>query len=183
MTTLSTTTRNSSDITRLSQINEEYEEDILLKKYEDMSFEEMSKQMAESNKLISAMLSTSTSMTSCRSASDIDEDDDPHKKWSNLFAKTASNGDIKKLKEMLADENIRPFIDINAKDSDGSPPLIYAACFGKIDVVKLLIEAGANVDAQDSCKVNFISCCFTNLFIHLIFSWVVGFNVGYKQWS
>ncbi|KAI7905440.1 uncharacterized protein BX663DRAFT_467939 [Cokeromyces recurvatus] len=54
------------------------------------------------------------------------------------------------MKEMLADSNIRHYIDINAKDSDGTPPLIYAACFGKIDVAQVLIEAGAQIDAQDS---------------------------------
>lgn len=155
-----TSSRNSNEINGLSQINEEYEEDssdILMKKYENMSFEEMSKQMAESNKLMSEMLSSTTSMTSSTSDKDeLDEDevlDEPTKKWTNLFVKTASNGDLAKLKEMLGDDTIRPFIDINAKDSDGTPPLIYAACFGKTEIAKLLIESGANLDAQDNGNI------------------------------
>jgi ankyrin repeat protein len=150
--------------TALGQIKEEYEEgsDMLTKKYENMSFDEMSRHLAESNRQISEMLSSTTSMASSLSTSDKeeeqqpeeDEENDPHKKWTALFVRTASNGDLIKLKEMLADENIRPFIDINARDSDGTPPLIYAACFGKTEIAKALIEAGAQIDAQDSCKVH-----------------------------
>jgi ankyrin repeat protein len=149
----------------LGQIKEEHEEDpdMLTKKYENMSFDEMSRHMAESNRRISEMLSSTTSMSSSLSASDKeeeqqpeeeDDENDPHKKWTTLFSRTAGNGDLVKLKEMLADEEIRPFIDINARDSDGTPPLIYAACFGKTEIARFLIEAGAQIDAQDSCKVH-----------------------------
>ncbi|MDD7886148.1 ankyrin repeat domain-containing protein [Flavivirga sp. 57AJ16] len=34
---------------------------------------------------------------------------------------------------------------INAKDSRGFTPLIFAAYFGKIDIVKLLIENNADI--------------------------------------
>lgn len=148
--------------TELSQIKEEYEDDhdMLKKKYESMSFDEMSQRMAESNRQISEMLSSTTSASSSHS---LDEDyeeeeeeeeqgDQENKKWTSLFNRAASNGDVIKVKEMLSDENIKQYIDINARDNDGTPPLIYAACFGKTEIAKILIEAGAQIDAQDSCK-------------------------------
>lgn len=134
--------------------------DILKKKYEEMSFEEMSQRMAESNKQLSELLTTS--MSSSHSASTLDtvttsieetEDiDEPHKKYNRLFTRAASNGDVDKVKEMLSDKEIRPYIDINARDSDGTPPLIYAACFGKTEIAQVLLDYGAIVDSQDSCK-------------------------------
>ncbi|KAI8360790.1 hypothetical protein BD560DRAFT_455627 [Blakeslea trispora] len=112
----------------------------------------MSQYLAESNKQISNMLNTTIPNSS--SYSELTEnaahEQDPHNKWTALFVRSASNGDAEKMKEMLADESIRPFIDINAQDNDGTPPLIYAACFGKVDVAQVLIEAGANINAQDS---------------------------------
>lgn len=147
----------------LGQIKEEYEEDpvMLTKKYENMTFDEMSQRFAESNRQFSEMLSSTTSTSSSLSTSDKEEEqqpeqdeNDPHKKWTTLFLRTASNGDLVKLKDMLADEKIRSFIDINARDSDGTPSLIYAACFGKTEIARVLIEAGAQIDAQDSCKVH-----------------------------
>ncbi|OAD00324.1 hypothetical protein MUCCIDRAFT_153949 [Mucor lusitanicus CBS 277.49] len=119
-----------------------------------MSFDEMSQRMAESNRQISEMLSSTTSASSAHS---LDEDfeveeelDQDSKKWTTLFTRAASNGDVAKVKEMLSDEGIRQHIDINARDNDGTPPLIYAACFGKTEIAKILIEAGAQIDVQDS---------------------------------
>jgi len=40
--------------------------------------------------------------------------------------------------------------DVNAKDSGGSTALIYAAYWGKSDIVKTLIAAGADVNAKDN---------------------------------
>ncbi|CAO3671524.1 unnamed protein product [Rhizopus stolonifer] len=45
---------------------------------------------------------------------------------------------------------MNPFIDINAKDKDGTTSLIYAACFGKLEIAQALLAAGAQVDGQDS---------------------------------
>lgn len=124
-------------------------------KYENMSFEEMSLHMAESNRQISEMLSStsSTLSTSSIEIERIDQDqNDPTVKHNKLFTRTASSGNVEKVREMLSDETIRPLIDINAGDSDGTPPLIYAACFGKTEIAKVLIEYGAHIDVQDSCK-------------------------------
>lgn len=40
----------------------------------------------------------------------------------------ASNGDVEKVKRLL-DGEVKTYIDINASDEDGTPPLIYASCF------------------------------------------------------
>lgn len=40
----------------------------------------------------------------------------------------ASNGDVAKVKRLL-DGNVKSFVDVNAVDEDGTPPLIYASCF------------------------------------------------------
>lgn len=162
-----------TDSSRLS-INNSFitmeDPDLLKKKYEEMSFEEMSKHMAESNRQMNELLTAS--MSSSLSASTLDtlnteeeneeihtaqeqeeEEEEEHKKYTRLFARAASNGDIGKVKEMLSDEEIRAHIDINARDSDGTPPLIYAACFGKTEIAQILIDYGALVDIQDNCKV------------------------------
>ncbi|CAO0803145.1 unnamed protein product [Mucor circinelloides] len=160
MATLSNNTANDNQPypTELSHIEEEYEDshDMLKKKYENMSFDEMSQRMAESNRQISEMLSSTTSASSAHSLDDdyeVEQEaqvDTDSKKWTTLFTRAASNGDVIKVKEMLSDDSIRQHIDINARDSDGTPPLIYAACFGKTEIAKILIEAGAQIDAQDS---------------------------------
>ena len=40
----------------------------------------------------------------------------------------ASNGDVDKVKKLL-EGKFRTFVDVNAPDEDGTPPLIYASCF------------------------------------------------------
>lgn len=135
------------------------ETSILQTKYEDMSLEEMSQRMQESNRQISEMLSSTSSSLSTSGTVEPEvvnsDQDDPQTKNTNLFSRLASSGNIAKLKEMLSDPTVRPLIDIDARDSDGTPPLIYAACFGKVEVAQVLIEHGANIDAQDSCKYFF----------------------------
>lgn len=43
-----------------------------------------------------------------------------------------------------------PRLDINSKDDNGTPAIVLAAVFGHGEVVRLLIEAGADIDAADS---------------------------------
>ncbi|KAI8642296.1 hypothetical protein BD408DRAFT_482901 [Parasitella parasitica] len=157
MTTSYSDTLLQSNPTELPQIKEEYEDDhdVLKRKYENMSFDEMSQRLAESNRQISEILSSTASTSSSHS---LDEDfqveqeetSEETKKWTSLFTRAASNGDVTKVKEMLSDASIKQHININARDKDGTPPLIYAACFGKTEIAKILIEAGAQIDAQDS---------------------------------
>jgi hypothetical protein len=65
-----------------------------------------------------------------------------------LLARAASNGDAGCVQDLLKEGRV--YLDLNAKDEDGSTPLIYAACFGHIDIVYALLNAGANVDVQDN---------------------------------
>ncbi|KAI8098411.1 uncharacterized protein B0P05DRAFT_521825 [Gilbertella persicaria] len=48
-------------------------------------------------------------------------------------------------------QTLRPFLNLDLADdeNDGSTPLIYASCFGKLETVKFLLEVGAKVDVQD----------------------------------
>lgn len=56
----------------------------------------------------------------------------------------ASEGDIKALKTLLTDENT----DVNCVSEVGETPLHVAGIWGKLEVVQLLLAAGANVNAQ-----------------------------------
>jgi len=56
----------------------------------------------------------------------------------------AKEGDLDAVKSL-----IEKGADINAKDSDGRTPLMYASSYGYTEIVKLLIEKGAYVDAKD----------------------------------
>lgn len=48
-------------------------------------------------------------------------------------------------------------LDVNkTKRKSGFTPLIQAACYGNIDLVKLLISYGADVDAKDKMELNSI---------------------------
>ncbi|KAI9489635.1 hypothetical protein BDB00DRAFT_842351 [Zychaea mexicana] len=69
-------------------------------------------------------------------------------KVTQLFCRAASSGDLQKVTSLLKD--YRSYIDIDARDEDGTTPLIYAACFGKMDIAQALLEAGAKTDVQDS---------------------------------
>ncbi|KAI7854333.1 hypothetical protein BDC45DRAFT_569438 [Circinella umbellata] len=69
-------------------------------------------------------------------------------KMTQLFCRAASTGDLTKVTHLL--KEYRTYIDIDARDEDGTTPLIYAACFGKVDIAQALLEAGAKTDVQDS---------------------------------
>lgn len=82
---------------------------------------------------------------------DINEHEWRRRRVSRSLSRSASNGDTAAVQHILTDERWRPFLDIDAPDDerDGTTPLIYAACFGKTEVVRLLLQAGAKVDVQD----------------------------------
>lgn len=60
----------------------------------------------------------------------------------------ASNGDSRRVERLVRGE-ASDMIDFNAADAEGTPPLVYASCFGHKDVVLSLLNAGAMVDNQD----------------------------------
>ncbi|KAF2753707.1 hypothetical protein EJ05DRAFT_514655 [Pseudovirgaria hyperparasitica] len=79
----------------------------------------------------------------------------------SLLNMAASNGDVERVGRLLKG-SAKDYIDIDAADSDGTPPLIYACCFGHEDVVAALLEAGANVDIQDRNQWSPLMWAMTN---------------------
>lgn len=77
-------------------------------------------------------------------------------KMNKLFSRAASSGDLERLELFISGDGnkYKQYIDVNVKDEDGTTPLIYASCFGKIDVVQILLDANADTNVQDSCKQN-----------------------------
>ncbi|KAI8331501.1 hypothetical protein BC941DRAFT_403529 [Chlamydoabsidia padenii] len=69
-------------------------------------------------------------------------------KLTRLFWRSASAGDTDKVRYLL--ETFNKWIDIDAKDEDGTTPLIYAVCFGKLEIAQILLTSGAKIDIQDS---------------------------------
>ncbi len=49
---------------------------------------------------------------------------------------SASNGDLEHVNRILQGK-AKPFVDINAQDEEGTPPLVYASCFVSSDVESL----------------------------------------------
>lgn len=73
------------------------------------------------------------------------------KRLSEILCRAASHGDIQTIQHMMMNERLRPFINVDATDdeNEGSTPLIYASCFGKLQVVTYLLQVGAKVNIQD----------------------------------
>lgn len=159
--------------------------DSVRKRYESMSLDEMSNQLAENYRQLSEMLGNRVSMGAGAAAplslspsssnssfneeqSPIDNDDatattfdlndnlddeSKRRKMNKLFSRAVSSGQIERVTQLLNDPEYRTYIDINAKDEDGTTPLIYAACFGKVEIAEALLQAGAKTDIQDACKL------------------------------
>lgn len=65
------------------------------------------------------------------------------------FLKAAENGDLKKIKSMLNKEiNIKTLI--NAVDKENNTALILASKFGYDEIVKILIENGADINIKNN---------------------------------
>jgi len=73
----------------------------------------------------------------------------------------ASNGDADRV-ERLVTGKAAVFVNVNAVDSEGTPPLVYASCFGHKDVVQALLNAGAVVDKQDRNQWSALMWAMTN---------------------
>ncbi|CAO3631728.1 unnamed protein product [Cunninghamella echinulata] len=79
-----------------------------------------------------------------------------YQRWQKKITKSltyaiATQGDTFLVERILTDDQLRPYLNINASDDKtlGTTPLIYAACFGYTTIVQLLLDAGAQIDIQD----------------------------------
>ncbi len=63
------------------------------------------------------------------------------------------NGDIDRLKDQLTEESA------NAPNVRGATPLMYAAAFGNVQTMKLLIEKGADVNARNAVNATALLWC------------------------
>ncbi|KAF9964003.1 hypothetical protein BGZ65_011594 [Modicella reniformis] len=75
-------------------------------------------------------------------------DEEKKSKMSKLLTRAASNGELSRITDIL--DNFRDWVDIDARDEDGSTALIHAACFGQTTAVSMLLDAGASVEERDS---------------------------------
>ncbi|KAI1366070.1 hypothetical protein F5Y08DRAFT_327562 [Xylaria arbuscula] len=73
----------------------------------------------------------------------------------------ASNGDVTQISRIL-DGKAKAFVDVDAPDEDGTPPLIYASCFGHESVVQALVNGGVDVDKQDRNRWSALMWAMTN---------------------
>lgn len=73
----------------------------------------------------------------------------------------ASNGDSKRVQRLVRG-SASDLVDLDAVDGEGTPPLVYASCFGHKDVVLSLINAGATVDNQDRNQWTALMWAMTN---------------------
>ncbi|KAF2115162.1 hypothetical protein BDV96DRAFT_62639 [Lophiotrema nucula] len=78
-----------------------------------------------------------------------------------LLTLAASNGELERVKRLLNGKT-KEYIDVNAADAEGTPPLVYASCFGHEEVVKVLLDSGANVDIQDKNRWSPLMWAMTN---------------------
>ena len=65
------------------------------------------------------------------------------------FCRLSRSGDVNAMKELLQEPYRRELLDINGVDSDGCPAIVYGACFGHDNVLRLLLQNQTNVDATD----------------------------------
>ncbi|ORY64029.1 uncharacterized protein BCR38DRAFT_457832 [Pseudomassariella vexata] len=88
-------------------------------------------------------------------------EDEKHKMLQKSLAMAASNGDLEHVKKIV-EGKAKPFVDVNAPDEDGTPPLVYASCFGHESVVQALVDAGVDVDKQDRNHWSALMWAMTN---------------------
>lgn len=88
-------------------------------------------------------------------------EDEKKKMLQKALNMAASNGNVAQVTRILSGK-AKEYVDINAPDEDGTPPLIYASCFGHEAVVEALIGAGADIDKQDRNRWSALMWAMTN---------------------
>ena len=80
-----------------------------------------------------------------------------------IFSMCCSNGQTGRVRSFLDESSaLRRYIDLDKPDAEGTPPLIYASCFGHAEVVSLLLNAGANTNQQDKNQWSPLMWAMTN---------------------
>ena len=78
-----------------------------------------------------------------------------------LLFMAASNGDVGRIQRLVRG-SASDMVDINTVDTEGTPPLVYASCFGHREAVLALLNAGASVDKQDKNQWTALMWSITN---------------------
>lgn len=73
----------------------------------------------------------------------------------------ASNGDAQRVSRLVRGSP-SDLVEIDGVDAEGTPPLVYASCFGHREVVQALLDAGASVDMQDRNQWTALMWAMTN---------------------
>src|SRR5207302_8330864 len=76
---------------------------------------------------------------------------------SSRFYQDVRNNDLASLRSLIKSS------DVNTKDERGSTPLMFAAAFGSVDGMKLLLDAGAEVNAKNAFDVTALHWCAGDL--------------------
>jgi len=73
------------------------------------------------------------------------------------FYQAIRNDDLSTLRALLKTS------DVNLKDQKETTPLMYAAAFGSVDAMKILLDAGADVNAKNALSVSPLLWCAGDL--------------------
>jgi ankyrin repeat protein len=76
---------------------------------------------------------------------------------SDAFYQAIRNNDLSTLRTLLKTS------DVNLKDQKETTPLMYAAAFGSLDAMKILVDAGADVNAKNALAVSPLLWCAGDL--------------------
>jgi len=76
---------------------------------------------------------------------------------SDRFYQAVRNNDIASLRTLLKTS------DVNLRDKRGTTPLMYAAAFGSLDAMKVLLAAGADVNAKNAFDATALMWCVSDL--------------------
>ncbi|KAI7908064.1 uncharacterized protein BX663DRAFT_482297 [Cokeromyces recurvatus] len=154
------------------------DQEMIQKEYENMTYDEISQRLTENYKQLSEFLgdkrisflsdtTTQSSLVSDLNTNCFDDiedndyldtdlsmvvtNDTQQRRITKLFLQSVSSGNQERVEEFLS-KLTSLGLDIDAKDEDnGTTALIYAACFGKVEIAAALLSAGAQTDIQDSC--------------------------------
>src|SRR5260221_283271 len=76
---------------------------------------------------------------------------------SDRFYQAIRNNDLSTLRTLLKTS------DVNLKDQKETTPLMYAAAFGSVDAMKILLDAGADANAKNALSVSPLLWCAGDL--------------------